>query len=133
MNPLKAFIAGLAFPAAAVPILYSIFYFADLGEIRNIPFQFFPLYLPIIFGLWNMIDHLIGKRCPIKNRNLHLWFNGILLGFILALVGVFIVHLPTLLFGLTGGWEYSPLIIIPILYGLIWRYIIKFLNDLLGV
>jgi len=133
MKLLRAFVAGLIFPAAVLPIAYSLLYLANTGQIRIMPLQFFPLYIPIVFGLWNAMDFLIGDRCPVKDNNTRLWVTGISLGVLASIVGVFFLALPQLLFGFTGLMVYVPLIAVPIFYGLIWRYIIKFFNQLLGL
>ncbi len=64
---------------------------------------------------------------------MRLWVWGALLGLIAALIGVFIISLPELLYGLKGPLQYLPLIVVPIFYGLIWRYVVGSLNDLLGL
>ncbi len=130
---IKIFIGGLAFPATLLPFVYSLLIFSGHSAAITIPLQFIPHFLPILFGLWNMLYFVIGEKCPIKNRNIRLWGWGALLGFIAALSGVFMIGLPELLFGLTGALQYLPLIIIPILYGFIWRYIVSAINDLLGL
>ena len=133
MDKLKAFIAGLAFPATVLPIVYTILYLANHDAVVSLPLQFIPLFLPLVFGLWNMLCFMFGDRCPIKNKSAHLWFTGASLGLLVALVGVFIIGLPELLFGWTGTMQYLPLIFVPIVYGLIWRYIVGYLNDLFGL
>lgn len=130
---LKAFVAGLAFPATLLPFIYSILYFSGHSAVKDLPLQFIPHFVPIIFGLWNIFYFTIREKCSIKNRNVRLWVWGALLGFIGALIGVFLIGLPELLFGLTGVLQYLPLIGAPIFYGLIWRYIVSSLNDLLGL
>ena len=133
MKYVKAFIAGLAFPATVFPILYSGVYLGGQGEVRTVPVQFFPLFIPLVFGLWNDLYFLIGKRCPVRDRNVRLWAHGGILGFLAAVFGVFVIGIPALLFNVTGGIQYLPLVVVPIVYGLIWRYVVKYLNDLVGL
>ena len=133
MKLLKAFIAGLAFPATLLPIVYLILYLSGHSEVRSQPLQFMPLFIPIVFGLWNIIYFAIGEKCPVKNKSMRLWIWGALLGLLVALIGVFIIGLPKLLFGFTGSMQYLPLIVVPIIYGLIWRYIVSVLNSLLSL
>jgi hypothetical protein len=130
---LKVFIAGLAFPATILPFIYSSLFLSGHNAVINIPVQFIPHYLPIIFGLWNMLYFAIGEKCPIKNKYRRLLAWGALLGLIATLIGIFIIGLPELLYGLTGPLQYLPLIVVPIFYGLIWRYVVSSLNDLLGL
>ena len=133
MKTIKAFIAGLVFPATFLPFAYSTLFIMDMGEVRITPLEFFPLFVPIIFGLWNVIYWAIGERCTLKDRNKRLWFTGASLGVVVSLFGVFFLALPQLLFGFTGLMVYSPLLFVPIIYGLMWRYIVKHLNDLMGL
>jgi len=133
MTYIKAFISGLAFPATILPIAYAILFFSGNLAVIHMPLYFFPLFLPLIFGVWNILYFAIGDRCPVKNRSLRLWVTGIILGFLVALFGVFVIGLPNLLFGFTGLLQYLPLIIAPIIYGLIWRYVVGNLNELVGL
>lgn len=130
---LKVFIAGLTFPATILPFIYSFLFLSGNNAVINIPVQFIPHYLPIIFGLWNMLYFALGENNPIKNKNMRLWAWGALLGLIAALIGIFIIGLPELLYGLTGPLKYLPLIVVPVFYGLIWRYVVSSLNNLLGL
>lgn len=129
----KAFIAGLAFPATILPVFYLVLYLVGHSSVRNLPLQFMPLFSPMLFGLWNVLYFVIGKRCPVKNRHSRLWTTGASLGFLAALLGVFVIKLPELLFGFTGILNYLPLITAPIIYGLIWRYIVSYLNEVVGL
>lgn len=129
----KALIAGLAFPACLLPFVYTFLYFVTGKPVQELPLQFIPLYLPIIFGFTNVIYIWIGERFPITSINLRLWVTGASLGLIIAIIGVFVIHISTLVFGFTHGFQYLPIILIPIIYGAIFRYIIKWLNYLLEI
>jgi len=129
MKYLKAFIAGLALPATFLPA--GIFVILFLGKINIL--EIAPVYiLPWIWGIWNVLYFSIGERCPIKNQNLRLWATGATLGFLLALFVVF-VKAPALLFGLEECWQYFPLIVMPLVYSIVWRYVVKHLNSLVGL
>lgn len=130
MKYLKAFIAGLALPAALLPVV--IFVISLLGKINIL--EIVPIYvIPWIWGVWNVLYFTIGEKCPIKKPNLRLWITGATLGFLLALVVVFGFKAPALLFGLTGYCQYLPLIAIPLVYSILWRFIVKHLNSLVGL
>ncbi len=134
MKHIKAFIAGLAFPATLFPFVYSVFYMSGLQSLRIHPkLQFAPLFVPLIFGFWNVLYFMLGARCLGKNQNARLLVTGACLGFLLADIGVFGLKVPGLLFGWSDARQYLPLIAAPILYALIWRYIVKFLNELVGL
>ena len=133
MNHSRAFIAGLAFPAVLLPVVYLILNQTGLMVAISLPLQFPPLFLPIIFGFWNVLYFAIGRRHPVKAKNSRLWVTGIILGLIVASFVVFVSDLPELIFGITGGSNYLPFIIAPIIYGLIWRYIVNSINNLVGL
>lgn len=133
MNHSRAFIAGLAFPAVLLPVVYLILNQTGLMVAISLPLQFQPLFLPIIFGFWNVLYFAIGRRHPVKAKNSRLWVTGIILGLIVASFVVFVSDLPELIFGITGGSNYLPFIIVPIIYGLIWRYIVNSINNLVGL
>ena len=133
MKYLRAFIAGLAFPATLLPIVYAVLYSFDIGPVRSLPMQFMPILFPLMFGLWNVLCFSMFRPILGKHKSLRLWISGIVLGLILAAIGIFRLDLPGLLFNQVGNIKYAYLVVIPLVYGLIWRYIIGYLNKLLRV
>lgn len=133
MNYVRAFLAGMAFPAAILPVVYSILYLSGHQEVRTLPLQFMPLLLPLVFGAWNILYFVVAERFPVRNSIRCLWAAGALLGFLVALVGVFVIGLPGILLGLTGPMQYLPLVVIPVFYGLIWRFVVGSLDRLVGL
>ncbi len=65
-------------------------------------------------------------------ENTKLLITGAVLGLILAVIGIFWIELPTII-GLTGNAIYFPLLAAPIAYALMWRFIVKPLNRLVGI
>lgn len=129
----KAFLAGMGFPAVFLPIAYTLMYVFKGNALHAIPFQFIPMYVPILFGLTNILYLNMRDGASVQSANSSLWITGACLGFIVALIGVFAIHIPTLIFGLHQSLEYLPLILLPIIYGAIFRYIIKWLNKTLAI
>jgi hypothetical protein len=129
---IKAMLAGMGFPSLVLPLIYTVLYIYDPTLIQANPLQFIPMFIPIIFGITNVIQ-LSMDASHVKNPNTRLWAVGICLGLIVAIIGVFILKLPALVFGLGHGLQYFPLIFLPILYGVIFRYIVKSFNTLLGI
>lgn len=131
----KAFIAGLAFPAVFLPLAYTLLFFVEHTALRTHSLQFIPMYIPIVFGITNALYIHIGDGLPNKSVNAALWAVGGCLGFVVAVLGVFFIHVPSLVFGsmLDNDLVYMPLIVLPIVYGFIFRYIIKWLNKLLAI
>jgi len=130
-NYVKAFIAGMTFPALFLSIMYTWAYLAGFSVFVDYPLQFIPLWLPWIFGVWNCINVALGKELPVKGGNRY-WILGISLGLIVATFGITVVELPVLL-GFPGGTEFLPIFFVPVVYGLIWRYVVMWLNKLLQV
>lgn len=126
---LKALIAGMFFPSLFLPVAYSILFAVDARVELSVVAQFVPMFLPIVFGLTNALMVWIGNYCPLKSHSIRLWVTGACLGLLVAAVGIFVLHLPTALFGFTDVFQYAPLIFLPIIYGLIFRYIIHPVNQ----
>ena len=103
---IKAFLAGLAFPSVFLPFAYSILYIILPNNVPTHPIQFVPLYIPILFGITNMIYVGVGDHCPVPGINNRLWTTGAILGFLVALIGIFVFRLPTIIFGFTGIIQY---------------------------
>lgn len=133
MCNIKAFIAGMAFPATALPFAYAILYKYGPETIQSQPFQFLPLFLPIVFGVYNILYIDVTKKATEQNKNKALWIMGAGLGLAVAMISVFFIQLPMLLFGIENAQKFIPLITVPIIYSLIWRYIVKYCNTLLNV
>jgi len=124
----KIFLAGLAPLGSILPFVYTFLYAFDLSSVRTLSLQFIPLYLPIIFGVWNVLYfHTLRKWFP-RNQNRRLWIAGIILGFILGLVEVYVVKLPERALGMTGVMVYIPIFIAPVFFGALWRYVVKWFN-----
>lgn len=127
-NSIKAFVAGSFFPSLFLPLAYTVIYFIKENELRQSAIQFVPMYLPLMFGGANFIAYFMGAR-----SKLHYWLTGILLGIVVSFTGVFLFDIPEIVFGLHYGYEYLPLILLPILYGAIFRFIVKWMNHLLSL
>jgi hypothetical protein len=123
MKEVKAFLSGMAFPATILPFLYS----GIIGFICA-KIQSFPMFIPIVFGLWNILRTKLPKK-----YQTNYWLVGGSLGLIASLFGVFVLDIPGVFFGLVSEWRYMPIILIPILYGAIFRYLVKWLDKILKV
>ena len=131
---LKAFLAGVAFPATFMPIAYTLLYFfGPYGVLKSHSLQFIPMYLPIAWGIANVIYSQLSDGLSIQKNNAALWLTGIILGFLIAVLGVFIFQIPALVLGLRHGFEYLPLVLMPFIYGLIFRFIVKRINKTIAV
>jgi hypothetical protein len=141
---LRAYLAGIAVPTVFVLVAFSVFCVARFVYQVPLPIErviVFPLALiPNAFGAWNMLFVALHRR-----RYLPLGIHGALLPFIIAPTGFLIAtslgFLATSEQGLvwfgTIRIDYSHLaIVFPtvlVVYYLVWKYLVGFLNELLGV
>lgn len=121
---LRAFLSGILFPTIVLPIALTID--ATFGQRKLFDLLSYH-YIPLIWGLWNVFHFAY-----LKNLNLSVTAAGAILGFILALAGVFIVGIPQII-GLTGNWIYLPIIVVPVIYAIIWQYIVEPVNHIVGI
>ncbi len=128
----KGFIAGMALPAVILPIIDTLLQL-KMPNITKSSVQFLPIYLPIAWGLANVIFLSMHKGSGSKTLNHGLVITGLCLGFLVAVYGVFILNVPTQVFGKGTNIEYAPLILVPIIYAILFRYVVKWLNKLVGV
>lgn len=132
-NMVKALISGMALPAIFVPFAYTALYFFVGFDVQVSSIQFLPLFLPLLFGITNLLHFSLAGYCPIRVYNWRLWQAGAILGLIVAALAIFVFHLPTVVFGATDIYQYVPFVVLPIIYGAIFRYFIKWINTLLEI
>lgn len=125
---IKAFIAGLVLPSVLTPIILEIAIKSGRPQALSL---FFIHLLPIIWGIWNMLYFLVFKSFS-HNRGARLMLTGAVLGFGLAVYGVFGLDVPTLL-ALPAYMHYVPLVAAPIVYALLWRWGVGPINNLLEI
>lgn len=129
MNLVKAFVAGVAVPSILLPfLLWGALAFGK-PQVLSIAFLHF---IPLIWGVWNILYIAVFKRVFPGDANTRLQVAGGVLGLLLAIYAIFHAELPSLL-GFSGWLYYLPLIAAPIVYAIIWRYLIKPLNTLLDL
>lgn len=129
MDLIKAFVSGVAVPSILLPfILCGALMFGE-PQVLTVPFLHF---LPLIWGVWNILYILFFKRLFPGDANTRLQVAGGVLGLLVAIYAIFHLDLPHVL-GFPGWLRYAPLILAPILYAIVWRYLVKPLNTLLGL
>ncbi len=128
---LRAYMAGIAVPTPLLLIGLTVFAIARYGFHLALPVErmiVFPLaVVPNLWGLWNML-YLRLRAGP----HLPLGLHGGILPFILAPAGILLARA----FGFQN--VLTPLlgVLFPIgviLYYLIWKLVVGFLNELLGI
>jgi len=126
----RAYAAGAAFPTLVLPLIYTIILNVQaLYVLVLVPFYI----VPLIWGSVNVLNCHIGKdRSPFLERNTRFWVTGVGLGFLWGLLLVFGYH-ATESIGFSEPLLYFPLILAPLVWGAIWRYVVKPVNDKLGL
>jgi hypothetical protein len=131
---LRAYMAGVTVPSIVLLFAFAVFFVVRLACNPDFPIErvlVFPLALvPALWGAWNMVYLAMHKR-----RYMPLGCHG-------GLVPLFLVP-GALLVARAFGFDYIlaatwlivlvglPLAVI--VYYLVWKYVVGFLNELLGI
>ena len=130
---LRAYMAGTPVPTVLLLGAFVTYCVARFGVQVHVPverFLVFPLALvPNLWGLWNILYVALRER-----RHLPLGIHGAVLPLILmpsglAVLGLVGIHVPGAV--ITAGALGFPAVLI--LYYLAWKYVVGFLNGLVGV
>ncbi len=126
MKIYKPLLAGMVLPSVIFPFV-SLFVYLNRGG--SIFFMFAP-FIPLIWGIWNILFINFVRVSPIIDREINIWIWGALLGFILVSI-LSLFGLPKTLFNFSGFMSYGIFIIVPVVYGILWRYFVKYFNETL--
>jgi hypothetical protein len=147
---LRAYLAGIFIPTLVLPLLLTVFIVVRIVLRVPVPIEqglIFPMaVVPSIFGLWNML-WLKSHSCTHEPRCPHLpiGVHGALLPLVLMPLGATTAYcLGVLVLGSHGAtWfktcEIPYTLIAPCFlaalagYYLVWKYIVGFLNRVLGI
>lgn len=128
---LRAYMAGICIPTMFMLVIFTVFCVARFGYRVDVPLEravVFPLALvPNLWGVWNILYVALGRRFP-------LGLHGAMLPVILfpaALVIARTVVGPFPSFVTTVMSLAIPVVLI--IYYLVWKYIVGFLNQSLGI
>lgn len=147
MNPhpyVRAYMAGITVPTIGLLLGLTAFCIARFGYQVPVPIErviVFPMAIvPNLFGLWNILYVAMGS-----GRRLPIGFHGALLLFVLlpialtmatflgflsftptALVWFEVLHIPYVFLTIVFPGAVA-------VYYLIWKYLVGFLNELLGI
>lgn len=141
---LRAYMAGVFLPSVLLLVVLTVFVLARLVHQVPIPIErilVFPMALvPNLFGIWNVLYLWLRPR-----RHLPLGFHGALLPVLMFPLGAAIAcWLGVLTVGEHGvtwfGVITAPYYLIAlwflaglVVYYLVWKYIVAFLNQVLGI
>jgi hypothetical protein len=141
---LRAYLAGTFVPTLVLPLLLVVFIVARVVMRLPVPIEqgmIFPMaVVPLLWGVWN-----IGWQALQPHTRVSIGAHGAVLPLVLAPLGGETAHaLGVLQFGATGLTWFHMLtlpygVIAPgflgalVLYYLAWKYIVGFLNRVLGI
>jgi hypothetical protein len=141
---LRAYLAGAFIPTLVLPLLLTVFIVVRIVLKLPVPIEqglIFPMaVVPVLWGLWNMLH--LGTH---TSTHLAIGLHGAVLPLLLAPAGGLLAcSLGVLQFGASGvTWFracYVPYSLIApcfvgalIGYYLVWKYIVGFVNRVLGI
>jgi hypothetical protein len=120
---LRAYMAGIVVPTGLLLVATTIFLLSGLPIERA---MIFPLaFVPNVWGAWNMLHIAMAKRLPIG-------IHGAILPVLLIPAGYAVARAFHLNFITAGGLMiFAPVAFI--VYYLVWKHVVGFLNGLLGI
>lgn len=141
---IRAYLAGLAFPSLIIPVILLCYVIARYGAGVPVPLErvlIFPLALvPNIFGLWNMLYQRVHRTSTI-----HIGPFGAALPFLILPCGYAVTRALGILtlqestitwFGeLSAGYGVvlTGFCMAVAVYYLVWKYVVNFFNETLGI
>jgi hypothetical protein len=129
MKLFRPLLAGLTLPAVMLPFLLLFFYFFKGGF--SVLFLIAP-FVPLVWGFWNILFINFESISPIIDRDINIWLWGALLGLIfVSLMSLF--GFTKSLLNIEGFMTYGIFFLVPFLYGIIWRYFVKNINESLDL
>lgn len=98
---------------------------------KNIKFYLYPIIVPILYGLFNVLNVFLQSQFPDVNEWLVAAGVGALFGFLLSVVGRFGFDFPRRVFGFKTQREQASVHwMAPIFYGVVFAVIVQSLNRL---
>jgi hypothetical protein len=140
----RAYMAGIVVPTALLLVVMTVFSLARFVFRVPVPIErviVFPMALiPNLFGVWNIL--YVGLR---SRRRLSIGAHGALLPFVIVPLGLTLgTALGVIRLDQDGVQAFQAIrlpylrgvIVLPVVvvvYYLVWKYIVGFLNDLVGI
>ncbi len=129
---LRAYMAGVVFPCVGLLVAMTVFCIARLVYKIPIPIErivIFPMALvPNSWGVWNMLYISLQSR-----RHLPIGLHGAVLPFLLAPLALTVSMLLDIGFMTRLGFIATALPFGVVVYYLIWKHVVAFLNEILGI
>jgi len=129
MKTIKAFIAGMILPAVVLPFALILFSLFGRGEVVGI----LSLHLiPIVWGVWNVLYFSCFKKRLLMSKTIRLIITGAGLGVLVGLWAIFIAGISKI-FGIEGPTRFLPVLVAPVIYSLLWTFVVGPLNKFVGL
>ncbi len=131
---LLAFVIGSSILATIITFSYTGNAYRKSGRPKDVPFEWIPIFIPIMFGLMNMLNiflQSIIKKKSTTSKYIIAATVGALTGLIFSLMGRFGLNLPQKIFNIEKTKEWTVHVIAPIMYAAIFAVIIQPLNNYL--
>jgi hypothetical protein len=141
---LRAYLAGVFVPTLVLPLLLTVFIVLRIVIRDPVPIErvlIFPMaVVPSLFGLWNMV--YLGSHARMHHP---IGLHGAVLPLLMAPIGALVgTSLGVLQFGAHGiawfqvcfisyVWIVPGFLVAMAGYYLVWKYIVGFLNRVLGI
>jgi hypothetical protein len=141
---LRAYLAGIFVPTFVLPLLLTVFIVARIVLKVPVPIEqamIFPMaVVPMLFGLWNML-----WLCSHEHTHLPIGLHGAILPLLMVPTGAFVGSCLGVLSLGSGGVRWFQACQVPYafiallllagmaVYYLIWKYIVGFLNRVMGI
>jgi hypothetical protein len=129
---LRAYMAGIFVPTLVVLLGVTVFTIARYEYHFSVPVErlmIFPMAIvPNLWGLWNILFVASHPR-----THLSIGFHGALLPLLLAPLGLLLMH--ALDFQIPQFLSILPVlgVVAFVAYYLVWKYVVSFLNGVLGI
>ena len=123
---LLAFIIGSSIPVTLVSFLYLGIAFKKAGRPSAIPYELFAILIPVLFGLFNILNVYLLKLTDNKNVSIYV---GVFQGLVFSIIGRFLLDLPGKLFKMEQ--QYLAHVYAIVTYMIISRIIVHPINVLL--
>lgn len=95
------------------------------GRPADVPYELFPIFIPLIYGLFGVINYYVITNYG----NRYSFLVGMAFGLVLSTIGRFYLNLPVTIFGFTKGNEYTVHIYAIFLYALIFQFVVTPLTN----
>jgi len=126
----RAFIAGSAFPVVAIPFLL-LTGMSVARDVHHLNWWSLVWMFPLVIGAANVLFWSIQDKIKLS-YTAKLWLFGVVLGVIMPTGGI-ANNVPHEVFGFPADQQFLIYPLAMLFYGLIWRYAIEFMNQVVEI